>query len=331
MKVTNKNIKIFLNVVLGPALFAWIVYSIYQQIAYQPDLQLSVQYVKQALFGPFAWKLLLVLFLMLVNWMIEAWKWRVLMKSLQCMSLSKSFKSVLAGVSLGLSTPNRVGEYGGRMLYIYEEVRLKSVSLSLLGNMSQLIITLLLGCAGLFIKKEIVYTACEGYNISYNWFIIFSWIAVVTTILVMVFYFRFGWIISVVIPVRHINKWLTKMNGLHGVSVTILLRVLALSAVRYIVFVCQYILMLQLMHVDLNITDAFWLITVLYLILAVIPSVTLLELGMRGMIAVLLFEGFSENTLGIYAASAGIWFINLIIPAIAGGLLIPGLKLFNKP
>lgn len=330
MKVANKNIKIFLNAVLGPVLFLWIVCSIYKQIAHQPDLLLSMQYVKQALFGPLAWKLWLVLFLMLINWMIEARKWQVLMAPLQYMSLSTSFKSVLAGVSLGVSTPNRVGEYGGRMLYIYEDVRLKSVSMSLLGNMSQLIITLLLGCGGLFIQKDIVYTACAGYNISYNWFIIFNWMAVILTILVVVLYFRFGWIVSIATPIRFINKWLAKMNGLHGVSVTFLLRVLVLSAVRYVVFVCQYILMLQLMHVDLNITDAFWLITVLYLILAVIPSVTLLELGMRGMIAVLLFEGFSENTLGIYAASAGIWFVNLIIPAIAGGLLMPGLKLFNR-
>ncbi|MFT3948675.1 MAG: lysylphosphatidylglycerol synthase domain-containing protein [Agriterribacter sp.] len=331
MKVANKNIKIFLNAVLGPALFLWIAYSVYKQVTHQPDLLLSVQYVKQALFGPLAWKLCLVLFLMLINWVIEARKWQVLMAPLQCMSLSTSFKSVLAGVSLGLSTPNRVGEYGGRMLYIYEEVRLKSVSMSLLGNISQLIITLMLGCAGLFIQKAIVYEVCAGYDISYNWFVAFTWMAVAVTVLVMVFYFRFGWIVNIVTSIHIFNKWLKKMNGLHGVSVTILLRVLALSAVRYVVFVCQYILMLQLMHVDLNITDAFWLITVLYLILAVIPSVTLLELGMRGMIAVLLFEGFSENTLGIYAASAGIWFVNLIIPAIAGGLLIPGLKLFNRP
>lgn len=331
MTVANKNIKFFFNVVLGPALFIWIIYSIYKQVAHQPDLLLSMQYVKQALFGPPAWKLLLVLFLMFMNWIIEARKWQVLMKPLQSITLITSFKSVLAGVSVGLNTPNRVGEYGGRMLYINEAVRLKSVSMSLLGNISQLIITLLLGCAGLFIQKDIVYTAGSGYGLSLNWCVALSWMVVAVTALAVVFYLRIVRIISMFTQVRFINKWLPEISTLDGVGVTVLLRVLVLSAVRYVVFVCQYILMLQLMHVDLNITDAFWLITVLYLILAVIPSVTLLEMGMRGMIAVLLFEGFSENTLGIYAASAGIWFVNLIIPAIAGGLLMPGLKLFNRP
>lgn len=62
------------------------------------------------------------------------------------------------------------------------------------------------------------------------------------------------------------------MNVLYKVSVTILLRVHLLFALRYGVFVCQYILLRQLMHVEFNITDAFWLVTVLYLILAVIPG-----------------------------------------------------------
>ena len=84
------------------------------------------------------------------------------------------------------------------------------------------------------------------------------------------------------------------------------------------------------MHVELNIADAFWLITVLYLILAVIPGITMLELGIRGVVAVVLFGSYSNNTLGIYAASAAIWLINLILPAIAGAMLLPALKIFNN-
>lgn len=328
MKVKNKNIKIFLNAVLGPGLFGWIAYSIYQQITSQPDLPAALTYLKEALFGPMAWKLCMVVLLMFVNWIIEARKWQVLMARLQQMSLGTSFKSILAGVSLGVNTPNRVGEYGGRMLYVYEEVRLKSLPMSALGNISQLIITLLLGCLGLFIQKDIVYAAWANYGLTYTWFEFFSWSAVVLTIATVIFYFKVEKILNTAVSIPFRN-WLNKLNGLQQCSVTVLLRVLLLSALRYIVFVCQYILLLQLMHVELNITDAFWLITVLYLILAIIPSITLLELGIRGMVAVLLFGSFSDNTLGIYAASAGIWLINLIVPAIAGGMLLPALKVFN--
>lgn len=330
MKVKNKNIKIFLNVVSGPILFVWIAYTVYKQIAGQPDLPLAMLYIKEALCSPQVWKLCLVILLMVVNWMIEARKWQILMMPLQQLPFGISFKSILAGVSIGVSTPNRIGEYGGRMLYVYEEVRLKSILMSLLGNISQLIITLLLGSIGLFIQKHIVFSACAYYNVSQNWFQVFSWLISATTIASIIFYFRAEKIPVLIGSIPFINKWSSKMNGLTEVNVTILLRVLLLSAVRYFVFVGQYILLLQLVHVEVNITDAFWLISVLYLILAVIPGLTLLELGIRGMVAALLFGSFSENTLGIYAASAGIWLINLIIPAIAGVVLLPTLKVFNN-
>lgn len=332
MNLTNKNIKIFLNAVLGPAVFIWITYSIYKQITRQPDLPVAILYIKEALFGPYAWKLYLVIVLMITNWMIEARKWQVLMAPLQQMTLGKSFKSILAGVTLGVNTPNRIGEYGGRMLYMQEEARLKSISISALGNMSQLIVTMVLGCIGLFIHQEVVSYAFINYDSSFNWLDFFNWMVIGVTIATIVFYFYAVKVIAVVSSIPYINKWFNKINGLEKVNVTVLLRVLALSAIRYIVFVYQYILLLQLMHVEVNITDAFWLITVLYLILAIIPSITILELGIRGIVAVLLFGSLSENTLGIYAASAGIWLINLIVPAIAGGVFIPTLKVFkDKP
>lgn len=330
MKRSNKNIKIFLNAVLGPGLFIWIAYSIYQQITQQAHLSTHFQYLKQGFHGPAIGKIICVILLMVINWAIEARKWQILMTPLQKLNFYTSVKSVLAGVSLGLNTPNRIGEYGGRMLYIEEKKRLRSVPISMIGNISQLTITLLLGCGGLLMQKEIVMTASEKYGLPYHLLIIFTSGTIIVTVITLLVYFRLGWIMSLIASVKMMSRWLEKVNVLNEVDVTILLRVMLLSALRYFVFVCQYILMLQLMHVELNITDAFWLITVLYLILALTPSVTLLELGLRGMIAVLLFEGFSENTLGIYAASTGIWFVNLIIPAVAGGLFIPQLKIFNN-
>ncbi len=90
------------------------------------------------------------------------------------------------------------------------------------------------------------------------------------------------------------------------------------------------ILMLQLLQVDVSMWHAFWLITVLYLILALIPTVALLELGVRGKAGIMLFQVFSANTVGIYAASTGIWLVNLIVPALAGSILAAGLKIFNS-
>ena len=72
MVIPNKNIKIFLNRVVGPALFVWLSYNIYKQILQQPDLYRSVQHIGWAVYGPQAWKCWLVIILMGANWLIEA-------------------------------------------------------------------------------------------------------------------------------------------------------------------------------------------------------------------------------------------------------------------
>jgi hypothetical protein len=83
-----------------------------------------------------------VILLVFVNWGLEARKWQLLMKGIQPMNFITAFKSVLCGVTLSLNTPNRIGEYGGRILFVNDGNRLKAVTLSIAGSISQLIITL---------------------------------------------------------------------------------------------------------------------------------------------------------------------------------------------
>jgi len=56
----------------------------------------------------------------------------------------------------------------------------------------------------------------------------------------------------------------------------------------------------------------------------------LTELGLRWEASIQVVQLFSVNTVGIFATSFGIWLINLVIPALAGSLLILGIKLFKK-
>ena len=47
-----------------------------------------------------------------------------------------------SGVSFSVTTPNRSGEYLGRVLYMDEGNRLRVISLTILGSISQLIVTI---------------------------------------------------------------------------------------------------------------------------------------------------------------------------------------------
>ena len=279
-------------------------------------------------FGANAWKFWLVIVFVFVNWGLEARKWQLLMKALQPISFITAFKSVLCGVTLSLNTPNRIGEFGGRILFVNEGNRIKAISLSIAGGMAQLIITMLMGCFGLTYLLFTMDATDTAMGISVFWLRIFLSCSILGTIIFVFFFFRLSWLIRLLEKMPFANRFLKYINVLETFDAKILLRLLSISFFRYIVFVLQYIFMLQLLQVEQNVWTGFWIITVMFWILAIIPSIAIAELGIRGTVAKTLFS-YSTNTIGILTATFGIWFVNLFIPALIGSLLILGIKI-NK-
>lgn len=324
----NKNIKLFLNYFLGPVLFVWVCYSVWKQISNQPDLEKHLQSIYLESTGGDSWKLWVVMLLMLVNWGIEARKWQVLLTSLQKISFLQSFKAILSGVALSLNTPNRIGEYGGRVLFIPSENRIRAISLTIAGSFSQLLVTLSLGAAGLFfLSDELAKT--EMFNALRIWIAVLKTLVIFAVVIGFIIYFRLSWLIRGVEKLPGLEKVVKHIAVLENMNVTILLRVLSLSLTRFMVFIIQYVLMLQLMQVEISWWQGFWSVSVLFLLLATIPTIALLELGLRWEYSILLFSLFSTNIVGMYAAATGIWLINLVLPAMAGSLFMLGIRVYK--
>jgi len=328
----DKNIKIFFNYLLGPLLFIWLAFSIYQQVTQQPHLEKSWQQLMPGLSGEQSWKFWVILLLMMVNWGVEARKWQVLMKPLQRLTWWKAYKATLTGLAFALNTPNRVGEYGGRVLYIEEGKRIRAISLTIVGSMSQFLISLLFGCGGLIYLLNLS-PGTTAYNISESysfWMGLLFNIVAAGCIVGLLVYFKLGWLIRIIDKLPALKRLTPHIAVLEQLNYGFLLRVCSLSLTRYIVFVFQYVLILQLMQVEVSVWQAFWLVTVMFLILAVVPTIALAEVGLRGQVSLELFGLFSSNKIAIIAAAAGIWFINLIVPALMGSLLILSIKIFKN-
>lgn len=328
----NKNIKIFFNYFLGPVLFVWLVFSIYQQIKNQPDLDLSWAKITFALGGEQSWMFWVVLLLMAANWGLEARKWQVLLKPIEQISWFKAFKATVAGVAFAISTPNRIGEYGGRMLYLHEGNRLKAISFTIVGSFSQFPVTLIMGCGGLIFLLNIpgsvpTHITSGPYLI---WIELILYVVSITVVIGLIIYFRLPWLIKRIDKVPVFSRLIRYVNMLEQLSFAILLRVLSLSFFRYFVFALQYVLMIKLMQVSVTVWQAFWLISVMFLVLAVVPTIALAEIGIRGKVSVELFGLFSGNTIGIITASFGIWLINLVVPSLLGSILIFRIKIFKN-
>ncbi len=316
---------------LGPILFIWLTYSIYKQVQEQKDLQQSWAVIKTSLTGPKQWKIYLVCFLMLINWGIEARKWQVLMMAIQPLSFLRSFRAIFSGQALALSTPNRVGEYAGRVVYLNDGNRLRALSLSAVGSMAQMIVTFVMGIAGLvFMYRVIIVSSPQFQGLSVFWLTGLIYVLSIITVVVILFYYNLSWLTKLFERSAIIGKYrffIQKLEDLHNKQLT---HILLLSLSRYVVFLSQYLLLMQVFDVEIAWWQASCLVCVQFLVMAIVPSIALAEVGLRGKVGIALFGMLSTNTLGIIATSAGIWVINLIIPALAGSLLILGLRILRK-
>jgi hypothetical protein len=281
--------------------------------------------------GDEAWKFWTVMVLVFINWGIEARKWQLLVRSLQPISLFVAFKSVLAGVTLSINTPNRMGEYAARILFVKEGNRIKAISLSIVGSMSQLIITLLIGCGGLIyiiVTKQASVNSVMG--LSFFWIKTLLFLAALAAGILMLLYFKLSWMVKIIEKIPPFLKYAHYISVLEEFHAKVLLRLLSLSLLRYLVFVIQYILLLQVLSVEISWIQGFWIISILFLVLAIIPSFAIADLGIRGKFSTELLTLYSANTIGIIGTTFGIWFINLFIPALAGSILILGIKIFKE-
>jgi hypothetical protein len=327
ISLLNKNIKLIVNYLLGPVLFVVLSYSLYKQIVNQPDLPQRWEQIKHSWQNGLFW---LVLFLMPLNWGIESEKWKRLMTPLEKFSFFKAFKAVLAGCSITMLTPNRIGEYGGRIMYVKEENRIRAISVTILGSISQLLITMLMGTAGIIYLK---YISPENKIMgAYPWVInsVVLYVSLAVTVILLLIFFRVHFFVTTISKVRFLKSFVKYIEVVDVFSGKQLLRILFLSYFRYMVFILQYLLLLQVMQVNISMILCFWLLTLFYLMMVLAPTIGFIELPVRATAGVTLLGLFSDNILGIQAATFGIWLINLVVPAVIGSLFILGVKILKE-
>lgn len=309
----------------------WLSWSIYRQVQHQQGLQQSWHTILATLQSSSQWRIYAVCLLMFLNLGFEAKKWQVLMQAIQPLSFWRSLRAVFSGQALASSTPNRVGEYVGRIVYLNDGNRLRALSLSAVGSFGQIIITFIMGLIGLiFIYTSIVGRLEDTFTLSRFWINWLIYAVSLTVIVQLALYYNLSWITRMLEKVPLIAKYsyfIQKLEDLHNKELT---KILFLSFLRYVVYVVQYLLMFQLFQVEVAWWQIVSLVCVQLMIMSVVPVIALAELGIRGQLSIALFSLFSTNTIGIIAAVSGIWLINLIIPALAGSLLILGIRIFRK-
>ncbi len=315
---SNKNV-LWWNLILKSVFIGVLLYFLYRQLFLNNDLSESWSHFKLNFQNGEQYFVFLCILLMPLNWAIESRKWQILVNPFEKISFFRSFKAILSGISIALLTPNRIGEYGGRMVMVEPQNNWRAVISTLISSFAQNIWNI-----GLGLLAAIVLMHQQGRMESYLYF---SGLAVglILLSLLIFLYFNIDLVTTILKRFKRfkvVEKSLFHLKLLKEYKSSQLLSVLALALLRYAVYMVQYLFILYFFGLEINLWSGLIGISTIFLVQTSLPLPPVLGFLARGEIALLVWEMYHFNELSILASSYILWFLNLIIPSIAGALII---------
>lgn len=333
--VLTAKVKKSINTSLRIIIAFLAIWFIYTQINNSENLISFSNSIKSAAKGTqFRYLIIISILLMPFNWGIESYKWKTLISYVERVSFVQAYKSVLTGITMSLFTPNRVGEFFGRLLTLKYAHPLKGAFLTITGSISQLLTTILMGIVAICFFIPFYFDLHDNsILISY---ILISVSAIMTGIFLVMMYLNVSGISRLTRGLikpgwQKIRGYLRVMRRLKR---HVLVKVLSLSILRYCIFSSQFYLLLVAFGIKIPWFESFVLISMIYFTMTVIPTIALVDLGIRGSVSVYFLSMFTGDqpgaTIAILAASTSVWIINLAFPSLLGLLFINRIKLIRK-
>jgi hypothetical protein len=274
--------------------------------------------------------LVVIVLMMFLNWFLEALKWRFLISKIEQISIKRSIRAIFSGITVSAFTPNRIGEYGGRVFCLEKADRIQAVLITVIGSMAQLVTTIFFGCIGLlFLPKYWPELFSMVNAIEFGYPILVFLLALLSVLIVFLF-LNVSLFSSILSKINFLRKY-EKYNKVFSFYTSAeLAKVLLYSVARYAVFTTQFFILLQLFDINIAYADAIVLIMIMLFVVSIIPTIAITEIGVRGSAAIFLFGLLSFNSANIFSATFVMWIINLLLPALIGTVFIFTLKFFRK-
>lgn len=302
----SKALYIF-NIVLVTAAYGYLAYMLYTFDSY-PEL---LAHFREA--GWLEWcSLLLAVVLFPVNILLEAWKWRYLLKDLEPLTMIEAQKQVYYGFVGAFLTPERLGDYPARVTRISNKDKwLPAITLGFAGTMALSTVNISGGVLAL------LFSGVEFPGISRE--------SVLLTAAGFVLLF-----VLLLFLLPAIAKWLDKRREWGHTMRTFIDAVasfppqrfpvlVGMSLCRYLVYATQLFLALYFCGVELpEVADFLVVIPLHYLFVTLTPTVPAADAAVRGSVGALIFGFFTPNTVGVAIAAILLWLINSMFPMLVG-------------
>lgn len=256
--------------------------------------------------------LFIVFVLMCINWLLETKKWQLLIAGNEQATFKDALKGVLSGVTLNIITPNQLGDFIGRIIYLKHTDKVKGTLSTMIGHTAQVMMTLAFGLYGL-----LYFFQYQG-QINQQQYVWLNILLIIFIVMAVAGYFNIRIIARLKTPVR-IRKYLDVFTQYNRKE---LLWLLSISLLRYLVFVVQYGLLVGIFQVDVAPEQAFICIVAAMCAQSFVPSFILVELGMRGASALWFFSAFTTQVAPVLLATYTLWIINVMLPGLLGMVFI---------
>ncbi|MEZ4773411.1 MAG: lysylphosphatidylglycerol synthase domain-containing protein [Bacteroidia bacterium] len=264
-----------------------------------------------------------------LNLGLETMKWWFMIrKAGNSIRFYVAWKSVFSGLTTGIFTPNRIGEYAGRIAFLPNPSRLQGAVFLFVDRICQMIITLWMGTLSMeyFWKyhREVIVHAFNLLPESWLWIR------------------RALFLLSFVLPVSilllpQIARWSENrlvrlvffqkiVSSLGRLDMSVLFPVLLLGLTRYIVFSLQYVVLIRAFGFDGSWMLIFAMVWMIFLIKSVLPSITLTELGIRESVALVVMGTFLVPAHVAFSGTFILYIINIILPSLLGLFYVYRLK-----
>jgi hypothetical protein len=311
----KKRLVLLFKILLGLASFVFLWFRLKDQLT--PE---KIAILKQTLFlGNNLLLFAFIYFLMIPNWLIESYKWKIITAHIEKISYLKAIKGVMAGICIGNVTPGRFGEFAGRLIYFKPEHRSKITVTHFVCGSTQLFITVATGivCTALWLLKhessDLIYIALAAGG--------------VLLLLLTLLLFKIDIAYKKVASLKILKRF--DLGAVHYPK-PVLIKTILWSTLRYFVFASQYILLLKICGANGSYFALFIPVSISFMLMSSIPMISFIEVAIRAGIALLLFSEFIPNELLIITASTALWFINIITPSIIGYFIILASKIQLK-
>ena len=303
--------KQFFFVLIKISLVVVAIYFIYQKLTKNSTLEFSYFIQILSKNGVFSLNtVVFLLFLSIFNWFFEILKWQQLVSSIQKISFTKSIEQCLGSLTVSLLTPNRIGEYGAKALYYTSRLRKRVLFINLISNLLQMLVTVVFGIIGILLLSQ-----SQNLHINGLKFINILLIGIASCIFIILI----------------IRKTNIKIRGFSLQKIKLFIiefskKSLALGAVfsffRYLIFSFQFYYLLLLFGVEISYLEAMQLITSMYFLASIIPSIFLFDVVIKGSVALYVFSLIGINDLIILSIVTCMWILNFVLPSIIGGFYV---------